>query len=398
LPRILEPGADIFFFLIQADLASSGGSTHSSQPRPRPRPLPKNSGPSNAYWDDPEFFRRRMSGSLSRASSVRSIRSSPPPPDVQGGFHHGLDGDVPPRNTVGAQSNDASDEEDVVDMCDTNQGVCFSIICFSCLFIVIIPDESSSGSDYSADERKRKNAEQKKYEERVKVAKAIGAPLPPSPENSDSDRISSHSPLPNSSIPPSSPDINSPPPSLKSAGSLEARVAATLAQRLSNLSPRRYLDGHLPWNNLAPPAQRHPTPCSSPMRPESPPRLTAAQKGKAPQQRHSVRDGPLEVDLDVEPTEEEHVTAQKKRGPMPKVAWDKARELGQRILTAADQLAREFGKSRRDILIAAGLGITTSHKKRNHANTYRSWYWNTKKIPSDSASSLLRNHSMLTLS
>jgi hypothetical protein len=69
-----------------------------------------------------------MSGNLSRASSVRSIRSSPPPPDVQEGFHHGLDGDVPLRNTVGAQSNDASDEEDVIDMCDTNQGVCFSII------------------------------------------------------------------------------------------------------------------------------------------------------------------------------------------------------------------------------------------------------------------------------
>jgi hypothetical protein len=281
-------------------------------------------------------------------------------------------------------------------MCDTNQGVCFSIICFSYLFIIMIPDESSSGSDYSADERKRKNAEQKMYEERVKVAKAIGAPLPPSPEDSDSDGAPSHFSLPNSSLPPSSPDINTPPPSLKSAGSPEARIAATLAQRLSNLSPRRYLDGHLPWNNLAPPGQRHPSPCSSPTRPESPPRLTAAQKGKAPQRRHSVRDGPSEVDLDVGPTEEEPVTAQKKRGPMPKVAWDNARELGYRTLLAADRLATQFGKSRRDILIAAGLGITTSHKKRNHANTYRSWYWNTQKIPSDSGSSLLRNHSMLT--
>jgi hypothetical protein len=69
-----------------------------------------------------------MSGNLSRASSVRSIRSSPTPPGVQEGFHHGLDGDVPLQNTVEAQSNDTRDEEDVIDMCDTNQGVCFSII------------------------------------------------------------------------------------------------------------------------------------------------------------------------------------------------------------------------------------------------------------------------------
>lgn len=69
-----------------------------------------------------------MSGNLSRASSVRSIRSSPAPPDVQEGFHHGLDGDVPLRNTIEAQLNDTRDEEDVIDMCDANQGVCFSII------------------------------------------------------------------------------------------------------------------------------------------------------------------------------------------------------------------------------------------------------------------------------
>jgi hypothetical protein len=147
---------------------------------------------------------------------------SQPPPDFQEGFHQGLDGDVLPRNTVEAQSNDASDEDDVVHMCDTNQGLCFSIICFSYLFIIMIPDESSSGSDYSADERKHKNAEQKMYEERVKIAKAIGAPLPPSPEDSDSDGAPSHFSLPNSSLPPSSPDINTPPPSLKSAGSPEA--------------------------------------------------------------------------------------------------------------------------------------------------------------------------------
>lgn len=269
----------------------------------------------------------------------------------------------------------------------------------------MIPDESSSGSDYSADERKRKNAEQHMYEERVKVAKAIGAPMPPSPEDSDSDGTppkktrgrAPHFPLPNSSLPPSSPDINTPPPSLKSAGCLEARVAADLTQRLLNLSPCRYLKCHL-QDFPGRPAQRHSTPCSSPVRPESPPRLTAAQKGKASQQQHSVRDGPSEVDLDVGPTEEEPVTARKKRGPVPKVAWGKARELGQRTVFAADQLAKQFGKSRRDILIAAGLGITTSHKKRNPANTYRSWYWNTRKIPSDSKSSLLPNHSMLTLS
>ena len=265
----------------------------------------------------------------------------------------------------------------------------------------MIPDESSSGSNYSADERKRKNAEQKMYEERVKVAKAIGASLPPSPENSDSNstlhkktcgRIS-HFPLPDSSLPPSSPDISAPPASPKSAGLLKARFAATLEQRLSNLSPPRCLHDPPTSNSVAPPAG-----LPSPLRPESPPRLTAAQKGKAPQRRHPVHDSLSEVDVNVGPTEEEPDIAQKKRGPMSKAAWQKARELGERILFAANQLAREFGKSRRDILVAAGLGITTSHKKRNDANTYRSWYWNTQKIPSDSEHSLLRNHPMLTLS
>ena len=63
-----------------------------------------------------------MSGGLSRTPSIRSS----PPPDSQQGFHHGLDGDVPLRNTVGAQSDDASDEENVTKMFDMNQGMCIS--------------------------------------------------------------------------------------------------------------------------------------------------------------------------------------------------------------------------------------------------------------------------------
>ena len=139
-----------------------------------------------------------------------------------------------------------------------------------------------------------------------------------------------------------------------------------------------------PLGQCCPPPHGPPPSCCSspiePMHPESPPRLTAVQKGKAWQQS----------------PEEKPDGVQMKPGPMPKVAWDKARGLGQRMLTAADQLAREFGKSQRDILITAGLGATTSHKKCNNANTYKSWYWNMQKIPSDGALSLLDNCSILT--
>ena len=119
-------GADTLFFPNQAGLTSSGESTNSSQSRPRPRPVTKDSRPSHhfdAYWDDPEFFRQRIPSNLSRASSHRSIRSSPPLPDLAQGFEHGLDGDVPPRNTVGARLDDGEDEDDVVEMCSVAGGV-----------------------------------------------------------------------------------------------------------------------------------------------------------------------------------------------------------------------------------------------------------------------------------
>jgi hypothetical protein len=128
------------------------------------------------------------------------------------------------------------------------------------------------------------------------------------------------------------------------------------------------------------------------MHPASPPRFTTAQKGKACQRSPKHDKG---VDTDAESTQAP-ATAQKKHGPMPKVAWDKARGLAQELLISADQLAKEFGKSQRDILIAAGLGITTTHKKRNNASTYRSWYWNTQDIPTGSESPLLPNDDILT--
>ncbi|OAX35802.1 hypothetical protein K503DRAFT_802529 [Rhizopogon vinicolor AM-OR11-026] len=303
-------------FAMLAGLELSGESTRSSQPQP----LAKNPQPSNEfdrYWDDPNFFRRRMSGGLCLV-----------------GFRHGLDSEVSPRNTVGAHSDDMNDEKDVPD------------------------GDESSGGDHSADEQKHKHDKQEKY-------KATELLPPPSPENSDFDSTSSplrkktcsrisRSLLPNSSLPPSSPDLNSP---LASLQAVVEFVSASLFGR------------HPPLDNAAPPPPHGPPP--SRLRPESPPRLTAAQKGKARQQS----------------PEEKPDGVQMKPGPMPKVAWDKARGLGQRMLTAADQLAREFGKSQRDILIAAGLGATTSHKKRNDANTYRSWYWNMQKIPSDKSRS-----------
>ena len=97
----------------------------------------------------------------------------------------------------------------------------FSTLCSSLYsFTVMIPDESS-GSDHSADERKRKHDKQEKY-------KATELLPPPSPENSDLNSTSlplrkkthsriSRSLLPNSSLPLLSPDLNSPLASLQSA-------------------------------------------------------------------------------------------------------------------------------------------------------------------------------------
>ncbi|OAX33606.1 hypothetical protein K503DRAFT_804238 [Rhizopogon vinicolor AM-OR11-026] len=125
--------------------------------------------------------------------------------------------------------------------------------------------------------------------------------------------------------------------------------------------------------------------------PNSPLWLTTAQKGKgrqrSPEEHHPVHNSASEVKEDVGPTEEAPNTSQKKCGPMPKVAWQKARDLTRELLTAANQLTEEFGRSRQDILIAARLGVTASHRKRNDANTYRSWYWNTQEIPSDKVQS-----------
>ncbi|OAX33607.1 hypothetical protein K503DRAFT_804239 [Rhizopogon vinicolor AM-OR11-026] len=154
-----------------------------SRPRLRPHLRIMHSHPSTniAYWDDPEFFRSHMSGSRDT-----SVHSSQPP--AEAGFHQGLDGDVPPRNTVGAESNDVSDEEDALQVHN-------------------IVDESSSGSNYSADEQKRKNVEKQKYTTLTKYScnRIMHSPLPDSSPPSSPDYVRNiHSPLLDPS-PPSSP-------------------------------------------------------------------------------------------------------------------------------------------------------------------------------------------------
>ncbi|KAG1904965.1 uncharacterized protein F5891DRAFT_976545 [Suillus fuscotomentosus] len=222
-----------------------------------------NSSASNniAYWDDPGFYRRRMSG-----------------------FGQNPDSDVPSQNTVGAESNEEDDALQVDN---------------------IVDESSSSGSNFSADERKHQNAKKQKYAALTKY-------------------LIMHSPLPDSS------------------------------PRHRQIMARIFTP--------------HP--------------LFLVQKGKGCQHSPEEHRPACNSAPDVEATEEELTTFKKKCGPMPRVAWDKARDLTWGLLTAADQLAKEFGRSRCDILIATGLGVTTSHKKRNNANTYRSWYWNTQEIPS----------------
>src|SRR5882757_724081 len=71
-------------------------------------------------------------------------------------------------------------------------------------FIVMILDESSSGSNYSADERKRKNAEKQKHAVLTKYScnRIMHSPLPDSSPPSSPDRGRNiHSPLPDPSPP-----------------------------------------------------------------------------------------------------------------------------------------------------------------------------------------------------
>jgi hypothetical protein len=61
------------------------------------------------------------------------------------------------------------------------------------------------------------------------------------------------------------------------------------------------------------------------------------------------------------------------KGPLPDSGRKEARKLGRHIVHEANKLARKYKKSRRDIMLAAGLGVRASRPDLA-INTFRRWY------------------------
>ncbi|KAF8834075.1 hypothetical protein BDN67DRAFT_985587 [Paxillus ammoniavirescens] len=78
----------------------------------------------------------------------------------------------------------------------------------------------------------------------------------------------------------------------------------------------------------------------------------------------------------------EEVPHPKKRGNLSANALAEIREFADEIKAKALTLGVQYGKSSRDILVAAGFRVKPSHAKVNDANLFRSWYWATKEKPS----------------
>ena len=64
--------------------------------------------------------------------------------------------------------------------------------------------------------------------------------------------------------------------------------------------------------------------------------------------------------------------ASKKSGTLSSEALEEIRVLSDEVKSKADQLGQRFGRSTRDILVAAGFGIKPSHNKVNDANLFHS--------------------------
>ena len=79
--------------------------------------------------------------------------------------------------------------------------------------------------------------------------------------------------------------------------------------------------------------------------------------------------------------DDSEVLVSKKPGTLSSEALEEIRIFSDEVKSKADQLGRQFGRSTRDILVAAGFGIKPSHSKVNEANLFRSWYWATQSKP-----------------
>ncbi|KAG2153814.1 hypothetical protein DEU56DRAFT_907293 [Suillus clintonianus] len=85
------------------------------------------------------------------------------------------------------------------------------------------------------------------------------------------------------------------------------------------------------------------------------------------QQQVDLDDGQQEVDLD------ENSGDSLLSGRLPQEAIDKAVALGDKTVAEAENIAKEYGKSTRTILIQAGLAVKTT-RADNSWNMYQAWY------------------------
>jgi hypothetical protein len=101
------------------------------------------------------------------------------------------------------------------------------------------------------------------------------------------------------------------------------------------------------------------------------PRTTGSKTGGGKKASHSkpVDDEELEGVEDEDADDEWEVIS----GPLSKEARAEAQQLGALVAEMAEKIARKYKKSRREVVLAAGLGVRAA-RSRNPYNMFRKWY------------------------
>ena len=105
---------------------------------------------------------------------------------------------------------------------------------------------------------------------------------------------------------------------------------------------------------------------------KGPPRTagTKTGSGKEARQNNPVDDAELEDDYDVDESDDNWEVIS---GPLSKEARTEAQQLGVLVAELAEKIARKYKKSRREVVLAAGLGVRAA-RTRNPHNMFRRWY------------------------
>ena len=105
---------------------------------------------------------------------------------------------------------------------------------------------------------------------------------------------------------------------------------------------------------------------------QSLPRFTAQQKGKG--KVKPVPECEEEVGVDERDGDDEDGGQQgNTHGPFSKAAMKEAAELGKQTRKSAELIAKKYGKTVRNVMINAGLGIQNA-RQSNFSNLWKVWY------------------------